>query len=338
MGRLSLPAKVIATGVFLGMSSSSAASIFVTELFGISDPNAGPGGSTTAAAINDSNQVAGYYETNIGYEGGFVYSGGIYNDIAFPGAILTTVTGINDRGQVVGEYATSDGQSVNTFGFLYSEGAYTTLNLPYPVTMGGVTGLRVNDSGQIIGSYQDANGVNHGYIYNLATSSVTQSIDVPGALQESGLGTVATGIDNNGDVVGYYVGPTCCLTNGFLLRNGVYSTIETGGFDSVPLGINDQGDIVGYNIFDPLAIGYDQAFFSTEFGVVAYNEVFLLPPNVLLDEALATNDNGDLLVDGSVSVACCSATQSSPEPSSGPLLLSASFVLLAWWSRRMFRV
>jgi len=61
------------------------------------------------------------------------------------------------------------------------------------------------------------------------------TIDVPGSAQ-----TVASGINDAGQIVGYYNG------HGFLLSNGSYTTLDaTGSSVTQALGINNAGQIVG---------------------------------------------------------------------------------------------
>lgn len=318
----------LAAGILFAGSSASAATIYATELFGISDPNAiGP--STVAMSVNNSNQVVGYY---VGpgdgdtAKVGFLYSDGTYTNISFPGAPYTTwVTGINDQGQIIGTYLLN-GQ---TNAFLYSGGDYTTLSLPFPInTPVGYGGLPngddvpdfgINDSDEIVGSYADSNGVSHGYVYSLATSTVTELVDISTASQRFGGGTVSTGIDNNGDVVGFYYLPGCCGWNGFVLHDGVYTAIDTGITNSTPLGINDQGEIVGIG-----GVGPAWGFLDTQFGSTVYNEIIERPANALVSEALAVNDNGDFIAVDGASV----AGSDSPEPTPAATLCVAALVLL----------
>src|SRR6202043_1394793 len=75
------------------------------------------------------------------------------------------------------------------------------------------------------------------------------------AEQGSGVGTVAFGINDLGQIVGYYVGVSW---KGFLYSggtNGTYTILPDdpsaytgGGQGAAPLAINDLGQIVGYYI------------------------------------------------------------------------------------------
>lgn len=75
------------------------------------------------------------------------------------------------------------------------------------------------------------------------------SINVPGAFA-----TEARGINNNGEIVGWYqTGSACpnnpCITHGFKLINKVFTTINLGNRTNTQIrGVNDSGDVAGFFI------------------------------------------------------------------------------------------
>jgi len=79
----------------------------------------------------------------------------------------TFALGINDAGQVVGQYLASDGLF---HGFLYSNGAYVTIDDPAS-DAGGTTPQAINDAGQIVGTYDNASG-NHGFLLKITPDPV----------------------------------------------------------------------------------------------------------------------------------------------------------------------
>jgi probable HAF family extracellular repeat protein len=89
--------------------------------------------------------------------------------------------------------------------------------------------------GLIVGLAGDANAQ--------STYSFT-TLDVPGASFPGPI--VATGINDSGQIVGYY--PAADGTyHGFLLSDGNYTTLDVPGWsDTFASGINDSGQIVGY--------------------------------------------------------------------------------------------
>jgi probable HAF family extracellular repeat protein len=118
----------------------------------LDDPLATPGG-TGATGINDSGQVVGTYtHLDTDRQHGFLYAGGTYTTLDYPGAINTNAEGINASGQIVGNYNNGP-----FHGFLYSAGTYTPLDGLFP--------QGINAPGQIVGYFGDANG-RHGFLYN----------------------------------------------------------------------------------------------------------------------------------------------------------------------------
>src|SRR5579863_6973246 len=91
----------------------------------------------------------------------------------------------------------------------------------------------------------------------LAQGTYTQ-IDPPGGTQTRGLG-----IDNAGDIVGFYFAGTY---HGFLLSGNTYATINYPGQETFLNGINDVGQMVGYA--HTLAFVYDLQ--TQSFTEVAY--------------------------------------------------------------------
>ena len=78
---------------------------------------------------------------------GFLDNGGVYTTLTGPsGSIQIAVYGINNKGEVVGNHGTSNA----TYGFVYSNGKYTTLNVPGSLD---TAAWGINDKGAIVGSY-----------------------------------------------------------------------------------------------------------------------------------------------------------------------------------------
>ena len=196
----------------------------------------------TATGINNSGQIAGFYSDSTGGHG-FVKSGGNYTTLEVPGASLTYATGINDSGDVAGYYyATQDVAGVPTIrqlGFVKSGGVYRTIDAPGAgVTQTYAAGI--NNSGQVAGTFFDGTRFK-GFIEDGGVFTI---------LDHYASGTWVYGINNLGDVVGFYEVPGNHGYHGFVRSGGVYTTIQTpdGYNDSFTQawGINDLGQIVGY--------------------------------------------------------------------------------------------
>jgi probable HAF family extracellular repeat protein len=92
--------------------------------------------------------------------------------------------------------------------------------------------------GVVAGTYYDGDHTAHGFTYG--DGSYT-TLDDPVATN----GTYITGINDTGEIVGYYADGTG--THGFLYDNGAFSTLDSGlaGFSTSPQAISNTGNIVG---------------------------------------------------------------------------------------------
>jgi probable HAF family extracellular repeat protein len=151
----------------------------------------------------------------------------------------TNAAGINNNGQIVGYY----GDPVSTDGFLWTGGSYRALAHP---ASDHTNPQSINDAGLIVGIYWSNQASGFGsFLYNGFT--YTDIVD-PSALPSS---TVATGINNAGQIVGYYYGNGLDPgAHGFLYSGGTYTELNdplavSGTFAE---GINALGQIVGYYV------------------------------------------------------------------------------------------
>jgi probable HAF family extracellular repeat protein len=255
------------------------------------DPDAvGIDGSTFARGVNNDGQVVGYYSDGTRFHG-FLYSAGTYVTLDDPagGAFgQTNPEGINANGQIVGWF--NDRSSDHAF--LYSDGSYTTLK-----DLGTVNtfAVDINLSGQIVGYYQDGtlNGglVNHGFLY---TGGTYIRLDDPFANNPSvssgtANGTVATGMNDKGQIVGYYYDSNE-RGHGFLYSHGSYTTLDDplGTNGTFATDINDKGQIVGYyydNLHNQHGFLYDGRNYTTLDDPVGINSTY----------ATGINDNGQIV-------------------------------------------
>jgi probable HAF family extracellular repeat protein len=123
--------------------------------------------------------------------------------------------------------------------------AYNFTSLDSPIFT-GATPVGINNSGEIVGNIEGFSRVD-GFLYNPTTNSLTRFDDPLGLLG----GTYAQGINNNGQIVGYYY-DSSFDSHGFLYNS---TTNTFTNFDdplgdpilggTTPNGINDSGEIVG---------------------------------------------------------------------------------------------
>ena len=136
--------------------------IGTTRFTSVVDP-ADPGTSLTAAAINDSGDVAGIYTNpSSGNTDGFLKTHGQFIDLAVPGASSTMALGVNNLDEVVGVYVPSDNsQALDGFTWTPQHG-FTTVDDPNGLGTTTING--VNDLGEVVGFYVDAAGNTDGFV------------------------------------------------------------------------------------------------------------------------------------------------------------------------------
>jgi probable HAF family extracellular repeat protein len=229
-----------ATGQIVGTYSNGGLSGFLDTngtYSDIVDP-LGDGSNDEAFGINDSGQIVGFYSAG-GLVHAFLYNGGTYTTIGFPGQSQNQAWGINNAGEIVGEYVTSTKD-----GWLFNGSTYTLLDVP---SAGYTEPHGINNAGQVVGDYKNSSSDPnyHGFLYSGGTNGTYTTIDDP-----SGTSTEVYGINDSGQIVGKYRDASGAW-HGFLYSggtNGTYTTIDDplGTQGSFIQGINDAGQIVGY--------------------------------------------------------------------------------------------
>ena len=156
----------------------------------------------------------------------------------FPGATSTMVTGINQNGSTVGIYVDAAG---NTHGFTLIGGTYQTVDNPASTVFN--QGLGINDSNTTVGYYASTQAGGTGQIAYSQSGGVFTDIN---ALLPVNANSQAVGIDNAGDIVGFYM-PSAATSVGFLDSGGAISTVDPfGSLFTQALGISNNGEMVGF--------------------------------------------------------------------------------------------
>ncbi len=102
--------------------------------------------------------------------------------------------------------------------------------------------LGVNDNDIAVGFYTDGQGNNHGYTYNIRTTS---SAAVTGDPAPPGASLTAAAINNQGDIAGFYT-DAAGTTDGFLdATTGSSGPDVPGASATQALGVNDRDEVVG---------------------------------------------------------------------------------------------
>ncbi len=209
---------------------------------------------TDVWGTNSSGQIVGSYVDSLSDQHGFLYSGGAFTtiDVTFAGATTTTALGINDLGQIVGAWV--DGSGI-VHGFVDKAGTFTSIDdpnvAPCPSNICLISQLTaatgINRNGEIVGIWQDSGGVIHGFTLD-PTLTTYMTVDEPNAATgQAGYGTVAWGVNDSGDIAGYYY-DSGLAEHGFVYSNssGNYQQVEIfGALGTFLFRIKNKGQLVG---------------------------------------------------------------------------------------------
>lgn len=154
---------------------------------------------TQLLGVNNADEAAGFYTDALGNQHAFTWSGGTFTSINPANAMSATATDVNNSGAVSG-FLTST-INADTYGFLDVSGTIQTFLYPGS-TFTQFLGL--NNQGLAVGDYMDSAGNTHGFVFNDLTNS-WQTVDDPSAVGGAGNGTTINGINDNGQIVGFYV-------------------------------------------------------------------------------------------------------------------------------------
>ena len=159
------------------------------------------GGGTEVEGINNSGVIVGTWQPPSAAGMAFVYSGGAFTNtnIAYPGALFTSLRAINDSGIAAGGADFFSGGVATQVGFLYD----TTTSTFTAISYQGAQNIHIegiNDSGEVVGFYNPSGGLGQpgtmGFTYQ---DGVFTNVMFPGADV-----TELFGISNNGEITGTY--------------------------------------------------------------------------------------------------------------------------------------
>jgi len=184
---------------------------------------------TQPMGINDLGDVVGVYaDCEFCQVQAFLFSDGQYYDIGVEGASRVTPFGINKHGVIAGTLV-----NAGQFAFIMDDDKTTVLDKAVRAD-----GINNNHNPVVVGYQSTAKFNQAAYLWQAGRYVPLVNPDLPGIL-----GSAATGVNDRGDIVGYYFfdnGPCCTISQGFVIKSGKLSHIEL-----IPLGINSDGVIVG---------------------------------------------------------------------------------------------
>jgi probable HAF family extracellular repeat protein len=251
----------------------------MTDLALLLDPTAL---DSAAYGINDLGQSAGAYSLPGARTASFLFTGEAATELQ--NLSQGQAKAINQAGQVVGDFRVGS----QTHAFLWSAGSAIDLG-----TLGGGDGSHasaVNDSGQVVGyANLSGNSAEHAFLY---AGSGLSDLGTLGGTNSAALGMNATG-----EIVGVSQMAGDAERHAFLYIGGWMSDLGTlGGADSQANGINSSGGVVGWAT---ISNGQRHAFVWSASRMVDLNTLGLIAQDTILEEAVAINDFGQVVVNAS---------------------------------------
>ncbi|MGA9420159.1 MAG: hypothetical protein WBV40_13490 [Candidatus Cybelea sp.] len=174
--------------------------------------------------INNDHRITGYegsgekHDSSKGYKIYPPYHGLNYRKIEYPDAVQTVATSLSNRRTIVGFY---QGRTGKIRGFVDWDGIWNSYEDPFARRDGATELLGLNDAGEAVG-IASVGSVVHAFQINIATDHFVP-ISPPG-----GTNAEATGINGQGDIVGYVTLSSGGVA-GFLLKNGKYQILSYPG-------------------------------------------------------------------------------------------------------------
>jgi hypothetical protein len=212
---------------------------------------------TLVVGINNWGTTVGFFGSGSGTQFGFYKQGGAFRPVSDPntpstGATVNALLGVNDCGVAAGYYADA---FKSNHGYTYNIRTNSFTPVVLPASFGAISAVAtdINDWNNISGIYVVNPAPNVYKIFGfLEVGGTFASLSAPNSAL-----TVAYGLNNIGDVVGYYIDSTTGETQGFLY-NWIMKTWRTisdplaspttvfGVNGTTVNGVNDWGDLVGW--------------------------------------------------------------------------------------------
>ncbi len=198
--------------------------------------------STQVTGINASGDVSGIYVDGAGVNHGFTRIGGTFTTVDNPAStVFNQALGINNSKETVGYYAPTITGSPGDVSYSQSGAVFTIISgLPTNFNNQAV-GINSLAPPEIVGFYQPDAGLTTSFGY-LDNGGAITTIDPFGSTF-----TQALGVNDLGEIVGFYVDPNTGAQHGYIDDNGVFTSFDppNSGMTTIN-GINDKGDIVGF--------------------------------------------------------------------------------------------
>jgi probable HAF family extracellular repeat protein len=238
-----LPLTLAAVALFVATVGAGAPKEFKFQTIDI------PGADATfAMGINANGDIVGFYVV-AGVRHGFTLSRGVVQTVDGPDPLTTNTLlfGISPNGTVTGFSNTSEPCvgcpafiPYTSYGLVWRAGQFNLLQVPGNLYTGA---YRVNARGDIVGETMDPSGKAYGFLRRGETMTM---LDMSEDADDPMSWSSALGVNARGDIVGWYGNGTSFTFHGYLLKQGVKTTIDGPGSSfTLANAINEAGTIVG---------------------------------------------------------------------------------------------
>lgn len=202
------------------------------------DPNGSFGDRGSASGgPNDLGALCGFYTDESKRQHGFVLQWGRLETVDFPGHLNSNCDDTNLFGAIAGVYWDANGIQ---HGMLRRYGHDTPIEYPDAL---GTYPLGIDNSSGIVGMWYTDPRTTHGFYRS--PSGRYSAVDVPVAGPG---GTVSIGINDAGQIVGYYM-DAAHHYHGFIQTRGQFDYLDVpDAVQTFPTHINSFGVIVGYYV------------------------------------------------------------------------------------------
>ncbi len=249
------------------------------------------GAESSAAAINNGDQVVGWALTPSGAGHAFLWNpGGSMQDLGTLGGSSSAAHAINDAGQIVGSAEDAAGAECAT---LWQNGQ--TYNLGVPPGFAASTAYGINASGQVVGNVRDVDGKPWAFRWTPTVPNGTTGTMV--ALHPVA-GNTAYGINAGGEAVGEAIAANEIDSWSTLWDATGAHTLPPlpGSFGSTAWGINASRTVVGSDYFDDgLGGPYAAAYAWDPTHGARYLDVLVNDLELSLQTPTAVNASGQIV-------------------------------------------
>jgi hypothetical protein len=153
--------------------------------------------------VNDKDVAVGFWTDKHGDEHGFTYNiqNHSFTEVDIPGFASTQTSAINNKGDIAG-FVSNGGQTPDV-SFIKEGNTIDWLTGPKGAV--SVQALGINNEDQVVGSFTDTTGAMHGFIYDSETNTYATVNATNNAQTGPTAMTVLNGINDKGQVVGFYL-------------------------------------------------------------------------------------------------------------------------------------